>query len=271
MNNLNNNRDRTKPIIIIGMHRSGTSVVASIVNDMGVHLGDRLLGATKDNPTGHFEDVSFLRLHENILRGAGGDWDSPPSPARLKKSWSLFRHDVEFLLQSKSGRNNWWGWKEPRTSLFLWLYKDILRECKVIYCRREASSIADSICRRDGIAKSYAKKLAVYYQEQIETALLGAHDFDVLQVEYEVLLSSPRDSVRKIDNFIFGETSEKRVSALAQNILHKPDLDARAGKFGSRLGILAKTFKQPGKAFWVLYWRALRAVWRVRWRMRGPN
>ena len=53
-------------IAIGGMHRSGTSLTASLVAAAGVHLGDELMAAGAGNPRGHFEDLEFYHLHQRI-------------------------------------------------------------------------------------------------------------------------------------------------------------------------------------------------------------
>jgi hypothetical protein len=60
-----------RPLIICGMHRSGTSFVASLVAGAGVHLGDTLLESSPGNPRGHFEDVGILDFHRTVLIANG--------------------------------------------------------------------------------------------------------------------------------------------------------------------------------------------------------
>ena len=48
-----------KVLVILGMHRSGTSLVANWLHDCGLHVGDRLLEGTFANEKGYFEDLIF--------------------------------------------------------------------------------------------------------------------------------------------------------------------------------------------------------------------
>ena len=61
-------------IIITGMHRSGTSLVAGILRTAGLHIGDKLLGPDDFNPRGFFEDKDFVNLQENILESRQLDY-----------------------------------------------------------------------------------------------------------------------------------------------------------------------------------------------------
>src|SRR5271166_5535385 len=67
-------------VLVVGMHRSGTSAVASALGELGLALpreGD-LLGPRFGNEKGHFESLSLMSLGDEALRLLGGSWDDPP-------------------------------------------------------------------------------------------------------------------------------------------------------------------------------------------------
>ena len=55
-------------IIVCGMHRSGTSLVAQALADNGIHMGSDLVSADESNPAGHFEDRAVVNLHNRIIK-----------------------------------------------------------------------------------------------------------------------------------------------------------------------------------------------------------
>jgi hypothetical protein len=65
----------TKPsvFIVTGMHRSGTSLTASLFQKVGVDIGKKLVGAADGNVKGHFENVDFVEFHKSVLRSHGID------------------------------------------------------------------------------------------------------------------------------------------------------------------------------------------------------
>jgi hypothetical protein len=73
-------------VCVLGMHRSGTSLVARMLNLLGVHLGPdpRVLTSGKDNPTGYWEYRPFVDINDAILERFGGQWDQPPA---FPSSW----------------------------------------------------------------------------------------------------------------------------------------------------------------------------------------
>src|SRR5262245_13262787 len=68
------------PICIAGMHRSGTSLFARLLNLGGVYLGrdDELLAGGPSNPDGHWEHEGLMQVNEELLAECGGGWDCPP-------------------------------------------------------------------------------------------------------------------------------------------------------------------------------------------------
>src|SRR5215212_8323769 len=111
------------PVVITGMHRSGTSMVSRLLHDSGLDLGapDDLIPASPDNPDGHWEHIAIVQLNDEILNSFGGGWDCPP-PAdadyRRLADVPRFRDRAEAVVAQFRNREPW-GWKDPRTSLTL--------------------------------------------------------------------------------------------------------------------------------------------------------
>ena len=61
-------------LIVVGFHRSGTSLLCQLLHRTGLFLGYDLLGAAFSNPHGHFEDIEVFSLHEQILADNGQTW-----------------------------------------------------------------------------------------------------------------------------------------------------------------------------------------------------
>ena len=73
-------------IIVTGMHRSGTSMVAGILKLCGVYFGDNLLHPQQENPKGFFEDLEFLEINKEILACSGGSWFEPPNELKINQN-----------------------------------------------------------------------------------------------------------------------------------------------------------------------------------------
>ncbi len=135
-------------LTVAGMHRSGTSLTAQWLARCGVHVGDAcaLSAAAIGNPRGQFEDEDFVRLHESILRDNG--LDSSMVRGLIPLHVSRAREDVaRELIRVREG-HGLWGWKDPRTALFLSLWKRLLPDLRVLAVYRPPDAVVDSLLRR---------------------------------------------------------------------------------------------------------------------------
>src|SRR5260370_30538384 len=107
---------RLMPIVVAGMHRSGTSMVAALLYHAGLYLGARkeLMPPGPDNEDGYWENVRFVELNEELLRAAGGGWDEPPKEFDLHKpEIQAGRVKAEALRREVDPRHPA-GWKGTR-------------------------------------------------------------------------------------------------------------------------------------------------------------
>ena len=139
--------DANKVLVILGMHRSGTSLTAQWLHACGLQLGDRLHGPDIGNTEGHYEDVDFLDLHESILKEFGlpygGYIDVPMPPLQVQQ-----QERISKLIAAKQQANRQWGWKEPRTCLFLDLYRELLPGAKYLLVYRDFHEVVGSMIAR---------------------------------------------------------------------------------------------------------------------------
>lgn len=136
-----------RPLVIVGMHRSGTSLAASLVAGAGLDLGSNLLGAGIGNPQGHYEDLDFLNLHKQILASNSLDedgftcLDNVTVPSRLAAAAAA-------LIADRQSKNHGWGWKDPRTTLLLEFYERLLPDARFLCVFRRPWEVVDSLLRR---------------------------------------------------------------------------------------------------------------------------
>lgn len=134
------------PVIVAGMHRSGTSLVASVMQAAGVDLGESLLGATESNPRGHFEDLDLIEWHDSVFEDHGMTWYDAGVGVELAVSTER-RSQAERILAGKAVPGVW-GWKDPRTSLFLDFWGDILPKAQFVFVFRDPRLVLESFRRR---------------------------------------------------------------------------------------------------------------------------
>src|ERR1700721_285115 len=89
-------------ILVLGMHRSGTSALTGMLHHLGVALGERLMPATGDNPRGYWEHTDIVDVHQKILVALGSSWDDiRPLPAGFEHSPAAVegRHEMAAILR----------------------------------------------------------------------------------------------------------------------------------------------------------------------------
>jgi glycosyltransferase involved in cell wall biosynthesis len=150
----------TGPLIVCGMHRSYTSLMASILEDAGVHMGNELLEASDANPRGHFEDVSVLEFHQKALIAQGIAPEGYTTQAHIPISNAL-RREAEALVGRRHSTQCAWGWKEPRTTLFLDFWRSLLPNACFLLLFRRPWEVVDSLFRRCETAFQVNPMLAI--------------------------------------------------------------------------------------------------------------
>ena len=139
-------------LVVTGMHRSGTSLTTSLLQSAGVYIGDRLMGQGTGNTKGHFEDLDFVDLHRDALTEIEINREGWTTQTHLVMSEKYLKR-AKALIRARS-QYSIWGWKDPRTILFLDCWSKLIPETKFVFVYRSPWEVVDSLFRRgDGIFK----------------------------------------------------------------------------------------------------------------------
>lgn len=136
----------SRQLVITGMHRSGTSLLASAMERAGVFIGDRLLGASESNVKGHFEDLDLLEWHEAVFAENARTLFDAHERGPLAIS-AARRLEAERLIEARRHRPLW-GWKDPRTCLFLEFWRSMLPDSRFLFVVRRPDEVLASLDRR---------------------------------------------------------------------------------------------------------------------------
>ena len=174
---------------IMGMHRSGTSLMTGALSLCGLYVGNNLLSGARDNPRGHFEDRRFLNINNQILIRNGGSWKAPP----LALGYAGQRDKMSGFLRLPDWRGrDRVGWKDPRICLTFPLWHELYypEVTRIVWMSRSKNAIAASLKARNGFTKRRSFELIDFYQRN---ALAHVHrrgvkymiaDFDSFFNEY---------------------------------------------------------------------------------------
>ena len=165
------NDSKPSVFIVTGMHRSGTSLTASLFQKVGVDIGKKLVGPAVGNVKGHFENVDFVEFHKSVLRSHGID----ELGCTLDKTIPVAGEFVEIakkLIADNQETNKHWGWKDPRTALFWDFWLNLLPQANFICVYRSPWEVVDSLYRRGTDVSllhnpEMAVKMWIHYNQQV--------------------------------------------------------------------------------------------------------
>jgi hypothetical protein len=154
-------------VIILGMHRSGTSSLAGCLQQQGLYLG-KVIEKSPHNPKGNRENPDIMRLNESVLEESGGSWDRPLQ----RITWNQEQiHERDRIIESYLQQSGKFGFKDPRTLLTLPFWEDSLLPTRYVGTFRHPLLAARSLNARNGMPisqglalwKEYNRRLLLYY------------------------------------------------------------------------------------------------------------
>jgi Sulfotransferase family len=190
-------------IIVLGAHRSGTSLVTRLINMMGAYfaIGETALGANEENPKGFWERWDVIAANDAVLKHHGCEWDKL---ANWKFADELAKKDVTALAGTTENikkiileldANRPWVVKDPRMCLTYPYWKPHL-ELPVIVCvYRNPLEIARSLKTRNEFSFSQSMALWEYYATGVANAI---RDVPTLFVSHHDMITDPVGTVKKL-------------------------------------------------------------------------
>jgi hypothetical protein len=158
-------------VLILGMHRSGTSLLARIISHLGVSLGERLLNApVPDNAGGYWEHADIVAVQDGLLHHFDRAWFGRHALSPLPPGWRdadatrRARAQLTAIVRAEvAAASGLWGFKDPRTLRFLPLWQDILDDLGLeplpVLALRDPGSVAQSLKRRNKLSPRFAEAI----------------------------------------------------------------------------------------------------------------
>jgi len=189
-------------LLVLGMHRSGTSAVAGTLSHLGVDFSARLIAAAEDNPKGFFEHEDIWQLDQDILEKLGSQWDDPlPLPEGWLDSGAVreAQPQLRAILQRDFAAAPLAGIKDPRMCRLMpgwsgWLRQEGYAPLGVLVIRHPAEVVA-SLARRDQLP---ADQVAWIWLRHVLEAEAGTRGLPRVAVRYAQLLQAWRPEVARI-------------------------------------------------------------------------
>lgn len=157
---------KTQGLLVLGMHRSGTSAVTRVLNLLGCALADNLVGPSDGNETGHWESLAALELNDAILASAGSHW---ADWGAINDDWHQSGLKAEMIgrirqvIENHAALGPLFALKDPRmcrvADLWLTAMADAQVEPRVLLMLRNPAEVCASLEERDLTAPGYSQLL----------------------------------------------------------------------------------------------------------------
>jgi len=191
-------------ICLLGMHRSGTSLMARVLNLLGVSLGppEYLIKPGAANPKGFWEHKPIVKINEKILSALGGSWQHVPSYASCWETSSAFdrlKEQAREVIHRDFAFAETWGWKDPRTCLTLPFWQQLLPTMRYVICIRNPIDVSHSLAHRDGFPIEKGVYLWLNY---LHLAFTHTQGLPRVVVFFEDIVESWQSQLGPLSHFI---------------------------------------------------------------------
>lgn len=189
-------------VLVLGMHRSGTSALTRTLNLLGVDLGDRLLPAAADNASGFWEHRDLVLLNDEVLARLGRRWDDARPIAREQfddPALAPLREKALSILTRDFTDSTIWGMKDPRLCRLLPFWMPVLEAFDssphFVLALRSPAEVARSLRSRDGFGPTKCERLWLAHVLESERETRGRTR---AIVTYDALLENWRTHLPRV-------------------------------------------------------------------------
>lgn len=222
-------------VLVLGMHRSGTSALTRVLNLLGVPLGDELLQPQDDNSKGFWEHAAAVEIHEKLLAALGRNWHDV---REMPEGWlehpatEVAISEIAALVSREMRGQALWAVKDPRMCRLLPLWVAALERLKIgaraVLAVRDPREVALSLHKRDGWTLGHAYLMWI---QHLMEALTASSSIPRAIVGYTQLLEDWRPAMDRVSTSL-GLEWPKAYAAVGQEIdgfLNPQDQHQRAG------------------------------------------
>ena len=219
----NRKYNKKQLIIVLGMHRSGTSAITRALQVLDIDLGDNLMLPQSDNIQGFWEDMEINSLNIELLKILDKDWHhlTPITDHDVNKlrDEGYFVRAIN-MLRNKFSKSSDFGIKDPRLTKLLPFWKHVFThfegKIKFILAIRNPLSVVKSLEARNNFdhVKSY-----LLWLDHMLASLTHSSGYPCLIMNYDRLMLNPEDEIRRLADFLALSINNDKLNDYLTNFL----------------------------------------------------
>ena len=203
--------EKKEVVVVLGMHRSGTSAIANAISEMGYYLGEDLLVKDKNNEKGYFENTDIVLLNSMICASNGENWDCVTGiNYNFDNMKSAFFDKALNIMKELLENNDSIAIKDPRICKTLPVWQEVFRfldmDVKYVYVYRNPMSAAGSLNKRDGMDINIAEKLWFHYNYRA----LEHVDSEIYKINFDKLIENPDEELNDLSLYLRNSEFKQR-------------------------------------------------------------
>ena len=231
-------KKQKKIAIVMGCHRTGTSLIAATLKHFGAYLGVNLHGASEENEKGFFENIEIINFNDHLLEFLNGCWDNPLFDGRQslatisEKKLEPWFGEAEKIFRETFGNEDFCAIKDPRMCQLLPFWQQVLQRCgyrdEMIYyvhISRHPIEVAYSQRKRKqanpvfyAMGDSILETVALWFSLNIQALRYINSDNNIFFI-YDNLLKYPHEQLERFLNFFKIQTEKNRIAAFSNEFI----------------------------------------------------
>lgn len=212
-------------VVVLGMHRSGTSVLAGLVSMQGYYLGASEMPKREDNPKGFYENFKIYQLNQSILLDHDTSWDDYSFKMSQINPEDLYRYETKAreIIKREFGPVKRIFIKDPRMCLLFPLWEKVLTEMgysiKIMLAYRSPMEVANSLQTRNEMA---VEKSLMMWSHHFFQAEKNSREYPRMLVRYDKDIHDLDRFVNNLGNFLGIEQTDEMLASAHE--LYSPKL-----------------------------------------------
>lgn len=222
--------------IVLGMHRSGTSLVSAGINSLGIDFGTKLMGESASNQKGHWEDTDIVGLNNRLFTLLNISWDHLEA---LPVGWHLLhdvlklRDEAVLLIQQKlanTKRN--FCIKDPRIVRLLPFWLDVFKQAKIqpnfIFAFRSPIDVMKSLLKRDRKPLLEGQLLWLHHNVNYLSEL---ESYNSVFIEFNEFVADSKNQLMQIAKHFSINYVERELESFAHDFLDKSLINSQTNSY----------------------------------------